>query len=234
MTPQAAEPVAAGRVAPPLSETARAADDPLGASVRGLLRRLLRPGTDTAPPHTLGLTGCSGGEGVSTVAARLAAAAAVAGPGPVLLADAHLARPAAHKLLSVSAAPGLADALRDGTPLPQLLQPSPVARLSVLAAGRADDDPVAVWDSPGLTGLLETLKEEFALIVWDLPPAAGRSPAAGLAALLDGLVLVVEAERTLRETARREKECLNSQARLLGVVLNKRRTYAPGWLDRVP
>src|SRR5204862_4579952 len=138
---------------------------------------------------------------------RLAVEAVLARPEPVLLVDAHFARPAAHKLLGVKAGPGLAEALREGTPLQQVVQASPLPRLSVLAAGRGDD-PAAVCEEPGLAGLLETLKDEFALIVCDLPPAAGRSPTAAIAAHLDGLVLVLEAERTPLEAARLEKSRL--------------------------
>jgi Mrp family chromosome partitioning ATPase len=183
--------------------------------------------------RTLGLTSCSSGEGVSTVAASLAAEAAGIGREPVLLVDANVARPAAHKLLGVKAAPGLAEALRKGQSLPDFLQRCPVPGLSVLAAGQGDADPASVYRAPGLADLVDWLKKEFALVVFDLPAAAPPNPAADrVAGFLDGVVLVVEAERTLVETVRQAKERLEGQTRLLGVVLNKRRQYIPEWLGR--
>jgi Mrp family chromosome partitioning ATPase len=228
MTTSVAEVVAPGRAA-----LTRITDDALGVSVQALLRNLLRRDPDVPPLRTVGLTGCTGGAGVSTVAARLAVEATLAGQDPVLLVDAHLARPAAHKLLGVKPVPGLAEALHDGTPLSHVVQVSAIPRLSVLVAGRGDD-PAAFAESPGLAGLLETVKDEFALVVCDLPPVGGRSPTAALAAHLDGLVLVLEAERTPLEAARLGKDRLESCARLLGVVLNKRRRYLPAWFDRIP
>src|SRR5437763_2361808 len=101
--------------------------DELREHYRVLLQRLGWPGggpPDT--PRALGVTSCRRGEGVSTVAACLAATAAASGQGPVLLVDADLARPAAHSLLGVSPAPGLSEALADRS-VPPVVQPSPVA-----------------------------------------------------------------------------------------------------------
>jgi len=224
MTPLVTEPGTRDQVLP-----SGIAADGLEEPVRAVLRRLPGRGADPAPPlRTLGVIGCPAGAGASTVAARLAAEAALTGREPVLLVDAHPARPAAHRLLEVRAAPGLAEVLRDGTPLAEVLQPCRVPRLYVLAAGRAGADPAAATDSPWLPDLLRMVREEFALAVFDLPPG----DPAGLAGLLDGLVLVAEAERTPLEAARRETERLAGQTRLLGVVLNKRRQYTPQWLDR--
>jgi Mrp family chromosome partitioning ATPase len=187
-------------------------------------------GTDQCPPlRALGIIGCAGGEGVSTLAAALAAEAAATLREPVLLADAHFDRPAAHRLLGVRPGPGLADALRDGLRLTDLVQRTAVPFLSVLAAGA---DPVSADDAPGPAGLVETLRDEFALVVWDLPPVAARPLSAEFAPHLDGLVLVVEAEHTSVETVRRASDRLTGRARLLGVVLNKRPTHVPDWLSQ--
>ncbi len=244
-------------------------------SFRTLLGRLPWPGgAGQAPLRALGVTGCAGGEGVSTVAVRLAAEAALTGREPVLLVDAHLAKPAVHRLLGVKPGPGLAEALREGAPLAEIVQPTRVARLSVLAAGgdrpagarpqsngsaavsaascgrdarapangravaslrdfakvTADSGPLT--REPGIAGLLEALKDEFALIVFDLPPADRDHPLADLTTRLDGLVLVVEAERTPRDAVRRAKERLDGRTRLLGAVFNKQPRHTPAWLDR--
>ena len=217
--------------APSCAPEAGASPDAPGASFQVLWQRLhWRNSEANAPLRTLGLIGCAGGEGVSTVAVRLAVEAARTGREPVLLVDAHLRRPTVHRLLGVKTGPGLAEALRDGLPLGEILQPTSVARLTVLAAGATDADPAFLEETPGLDGLLETLKDEFGLIVLDLPPAAQSCATVGL---LDGVILVAAAERTGLESVRREKERLEAQTRLLGVVLNQERHYLPAWLDRL-
>jgi Mrp family chromosome partitioning ATPase len=204
--------------------------DELTEAVRGLMARLPWDGNDKCPPlRALGFVGCAGGEGVSTLAVTLAVESATTLREPVLLADAHFDRPAAHRLLGVRPGPGLADALRDGMRLTDLVQLTAVPFLSVLAAGA---DPAVTDDAPGPAGLVESLRDEFALVVWDLPPAAGRMPAAEFAPHLDGLVLVVEAERTPEDVVRRAADRLARNARLLGIVLNKRPAHVPDWLGR--
>jgi Mrp family chromosome partitioning ATPase len=67
------------------------------------------------------------------------------------------------------------------------------------------------------------LRKEFEYVLVDVPPVALDSTSALLAPFTDGVVLVVEANSTRREVARRVKESLESaHVRLLGAVLNNR------------
>jgi protein-tyrosine kinase len=67
------------------------------------------------------------------------------------------------------------------------------------------------------------LRKEFEYVLVDVPPVALDSTSALLGPLTDGLVLVVEANSTRREVARRVKESLESaHVQLLGAVLNNR------------
>ncbi|MFZ0944113.1 MAG: hypothetical protein WB930_11840 [Syntrophobacteraceae bacterium] len=59
------------------------------------------------------------------------------------------------------------------------------------------------------------------------------SPAMQIAGLMDGVVLVVEAESTRWEVAGRAKEdLLQADSKLLGVILNRRKMHIPDWLYR--
>ncbi len=67
------------------------------------------------------------------------------------------------------------------------------------------------------------LRKEFEYVLVDGPPVALDSTSALLAPLTDGLVLVVEANSTRREVARKVKETLElAHVQLLGAVLNNR------------
>jgi len=183
--------------------------------------------------RTLGITSCARGEGVTTVAAHLAVTAACAGNHQVLLVDSNLARPSAHRTFGLNPGPGFAEAVLEGGRLPAVIQASPVANLSILAAGQPDGDPAPAYDSPALPAVVEALRPDFDLIVFDMPAVQG-SPVNRLAGLLDGVLLVVEAERVRWEVSRRGKEQLaRANARLLGAVLVKRRHHLPRWLYRV-
>lgn len=202
---------------------------------RTLLRRLGWPGETVSERRirTLGLTSCYRGEGVSTIALQLAATAACDGQHRVLLVDANLPNPALGARLELDAGPGLADVALHNTALDEAIRPSGFEGLSVLTAGTTVDDTGLVYDRPELPELIHDVAASFDLIVFDMPPVADMSSVMSLVGLLDGVALVIEAERVRREVAFRAKELLNrSNAQLLGAVLNRRRQHVPGWLYR--
>ncbi|MGA2797333.1 MAG: CpsD/CapB family tyrosine-protein kinase [Thermoguttaceae bacterium] len=201
---------------------------------QSLLHRLRWPGERAAnAPRTLGITSCRQGEGVSTIAASLAAAAASWGDYRILLADANVAKPSAHESFGVPLYPGWANIHKDGDALAKHIQPTSIFNLSVLAAGILDEQNTSAGVALGSPGLVKELTDGFDLSVFDLPPMESTGDAAHLAALLDGVVLVVEAELSHRDDVRRACEQLTRfGARPLGVVLNKFRQSVPEWLAR--
>ena len=77
----------------------------------------------------------------------------------------------------------------------------------------------------------EPLRERFDLIIVDSPPATMFPEGPGIVSMVDGVVLVVEAEKTRWPVALSVKEKIEqSGGRILGVVFNKRKYYIPGWL----
>jgi len=190
---------------------------------RMLLHRLswCEGGSET-PLATLGITSSCGGEGVSTVAAQLAETAASSGDQRVLLVDANPRRPSVHRTFGVDLTPGWADALVDAGQLAAAVQSSSRANLSVVAAGSLNGTSVPPCDPQTAGDLVEALKADFDLVLFDMPPVEHASCAIRLASLLDGVLLVVEAERTAWEVAQRSKQLLTrDNIHLLGAVLNK-------------
>jgi capsular exopolysaccharide synthesis family protein len=215
---------------------ARRAESPAAADYwQSLLARLRCAEGEHGPPRVVGITSCAHGEGVSTVAAHLAAAAAAeAVELPVLLADANWLRPSVHQTFGVAPSPGLADVLAGRADLNAAIQPSQRPRLALLPAGEAAGVPPGVAAAPdAVSQILDQCKAQFDLTILDLPPASRAPLAIPLARLLDGVVLVVEAERAPWQAIHRTKEALaQSHVRILGVALNKRRNHIPDWLYR--
>jgi hypothetical protein len=105
---------------------------------------------------------------------------------------------------------------------------------------RVDDDGMALGPLPGRSGdaralnpqLLKDYWERLAgradLIILDTPSVLSSPLAQALAPTVDGVILVVEAERTRSEVALAAKDALTlAGANILGVVLNKRRYHVP-------
>ena len=80
---------------------------------------------------------------------------------------------------------------------------------------------------------LARLRNDFEYAVIHGPAAGGSSDGALLGQLADGIILVLEAHRTRRATARKIKEMLEAtQSRILGTVLSERTFPVPEGIYR--
>jgi len=77
----------------------------------------------------------------------------------------------------------------------------------------------------------EKLRQRFDLILIDSPPATTSPDGLDISPKVDGIVLVVEADKTRWPVAESVKERIKrSGGKILGIVLNKRRYYIPNFI----
>lgn len=217
--------------APLVNDTA----DAVASPYRTLFHRLRAVSSKGSPPGVVGVTSCTRREGVSTVAVNLAIAAAdhFSEP-PVLLVDANVRQPSIHKLLDMPSTPVLGDDLAENQPWQDAVRASRIRGLDFVAIGnhagiesRFSDAVVTMeyW--------IEAWRNAYSMVVIDLPAIGEGALDLPMTRCLDGVLLVVEAERVPWQVACRAKELLDqSQVRLLGAVLNKRTGHIPEWLYR--
>jgi polysaccharide biosynthesis transport protein len=212
--------------------------DPGGGSddLRGCFHTLLRnlpwPSRDAARRiTTVGVTSCYRREGVSTIAIQTARTAAGSQNHRVLLVDANLTYPAVHQVLGLSLTPGLAEVVLNEQALIPAVRGTP-QRLFVLTAG--EGEPVRVYGAADRwSEVLAKLRQNFDLVVFDLPAISEVGSAMYLFGLLDGVILVVEHEQVRREAAQQKRQDLmRANANILGVAFNKRKEHIPAWLYR--
>ena len=85
-----------------------------------------------------------------------------------------------------------------------------------------------LFNSPRFEGFWANLKLKFDLVLIDSPPLMVSPDALALVSKVDGVVLVVEAEKTKWRTARYVREQIEMVGgKILGIVFNKRRYYIP-------
>ena len=81
--------------------------------------------------------------------------------------------------------------------------------------------------------MLDAARPRYDWIVIDGPPVLESPDAAMLAAVADGVVLVVQAGRTKRPVLTRSVDLLRKAGgRVLGIVLNRRRLEIPEFIYR--
>jgi Mrp family chromosome partitioning ATPase len=169
----------------------------------------------------LGIVACQRGDGASTVAAHFACAAAKQAARRVLLVDADFTSPSLHHTFGLRQGPGLAEALDQPHEAHNWIQPTDSENLRILTAGCVT--PGTEFDDERVSAFFEVVRPEFDWVLFDLPAGLAGHGAIGLARLLDGVILAVQAERTRRDAARELREFADrARVNLLGAILSAR------------
>jgi Mrp family chromosome partitioning ATPase len=145
-----------------------------------------------------------------------------------LLVDAHLRD---HDDAEVNEGAGLAEILRGEQEPETVNPPQPSAGVYVLHRGRSMKRSLNLLRDDILDAAIRKLKKRFDWVVLDAPPVTRYPETPVLARHCDGVILVVEAERTRTAVAKRAKALIeNGGSEVVGVVLNRRRYPIPGLL----
>jgi capsular exopolysaccharide synthesis family protein len=207
----------------------------LADSFRSTLASILYMGENGDRPRVIALTSANPQEGKTTVASNLALALAEIGRR-VLLIDGDLRRPRLHEVFKVSNSWGLSDLL-SGIKPPEgseaMVFATGYGELYVLPAGTAAGSISCLLHSPRTLELLQRMRKEFDMVLIDTPPMLQMPDARVLGRLVDGVILVVRAAETTKETAAIASQRLaDDGTRVLGTVLNEwdpRKTAHPAY-----
>jgi capsular exopolysaccharide synthesis family protein len=198
------------------------------------LRRRLAPSPNQPNVKVVMVAATTHGEGATTTSAILAATLARSGHAKILLIDANLRTPALDGVFDNEAqsTEGLSDVVTSDVPIDSAIYQTNFPNLFLLPVGKNHSSPSYLFDGDPITNLLKHLRDRFDYIILDGAPLDGYSESFFLASKVDGVVLVVECERTQKRTVRKIKKELEwGPINLIGVVLNKKRSYIPKFLE---
>jgi capsular exopolysaccharide synthesis family protein len=199
--------------------TLRDARSAVSEAYRSLRTSLLLSAAGS-PPRFLLVTSSRPGEGKTTTVVNTATALAQAGK-KVLLVDADLRKPRCHRLLGITNRAGLTTFLTGAGDLQDLIRATPVRNLYVLPSGPIPPNPSELLGSARIKELMRMIPAAVDHVLVDSPPVLTVTDATLLAALMDGVVLVVRAGHLPREMLRRaERRLRDVNAKIVGVVLN--------------
>jgi protein-tyrosine kinase len=183
------------------------------------------------PPSVVMFAGIDSGNGCSQVCAQAAQVLASNVAGSVCLVDANLRTPSLPEFFGVSNHNGLTDSLRTKGAIRGFAKKLRPENLWLLSCGSLAADSSVLINSKLIKSRMTELREEFDYVLIDSPPLNTYSDGVVLGQLSDGVVMVLEANSTRRETALRVSEGLRGrQVRVLGAVLNKRTFPIPDLL----
>jgi uncharacterized protein involved in exopolysaccharide biosynthesis/Mrp family chromosome partitioning ATPase len=181
----------------------------------------------THKPKLVGIAGFSGSAGASTLAAGLAASLSETNDGKVLLVDVNLGPQDVHPFFKGKPAYPLNAALK-----PEEKIASAADNLYLATVGEPNSGGPAKLGLKRFFDMMPNLKaSDFDYIIFDMPALDQTSPTWGMAAFMDKLLLIVEAEKNSRDVINRGYRQLVAERNNVSVVVNKTCSYVPRWLD---
>ena len=173
------------------------------------------------------------GEGKTTVAVGLAVTIAQDFPDRrVLLVETDPQRSVLAEDFGVEASPGLVDCIASGDPLQVACRPTYLGNLHIVPAGGTDGVIGRPLRSNRIAGLIDSMRQNYDVVIMDLPAMLVNSDAVLLSDLADGAICIVRSGVTPLKLVSKAVEQLD-EGKLRGIVLNGTRTALPRWLQRL-
>ncbi|MDP8218719.1 MAG: CpsD/CapB family tyrosine-protein kinase [Candidatus Theseobacter exili] len=177
------------------------------------------------------VTSCQSSSGKTVSSINLSYALATEANAKVLLVDCNFHSPKIHELFGIMQNPGLSDYFRSDIEYQELIRNSEYDNLKIMPVGSEIPNSIQVFKSRNFANKLSALKNNFDYVIFDGDSVLGSSDVSIAAKHFDGIIFVVECEKTrweILQLAKRKAE--NAGGNVLGVILNKRKYYIPSML----
>jgi len=187
--------------------------------------------------NSLVITSSAPEEGKTQTLANLAVAFAQSGQ-KVLVIGSDFRKPMIYRIFGVKRSPGLSevligsvpwkdaintatDMLLGGLEYEQILKTQGIENLHIMTCGERTPNPAELLNFPEMRDLIQELKKNFDVVLFDSPPTLPVTDSAILGTLVDGVILVYQAGRTSRYALLRAKTQLeNVNAKIWGIIIN--------------
>ncbi len=171
--------------------------------------------------HTLAVTSPGSSEGKSTICANLAIIMAMDGKR-VVVVDFDLHRPSMHNVMKRPRDVGFTSVLTGSSKLSDAVVPTDVPNVFFLPTGPLPPNSTEILNSQAARQLFAQLREEYDAVVVDCPPCTKLSDVQVISTLVDGMLLLLALDRTLKTGLQMTTRSLRQvNAPLIGIVLNR-------------
>jgi protein-tyrosine kinase len=173
------------------------------------------------PPKTIMVTSATDTEGKTLVSTNLATVLAHDLSSYALLVDADLRNPSLSRWFALQTGRGLSDYLTAEASIQELLVKTNVDKLTILPSGSFQANPVELIGSKKMESLVREMRERYSdrYIIFDSSPLLATTEPSVLTRLVDGIILVIRAGVTPRETVQQALATVEKE-KVLGIVLN--------------
>ncbi len=180
---------------------------------------------------TIGILGVEEGGGASTVAVGLALASSEDAGLRTTLIDFDLTKRTVSSAFDLNGSPGFAELVSGEADQEDCVQHFKKRPLSLIAGSSTRSNRRFEAEPLEVMRVLNELRDANALVIVDLPPASRPDQTLSIAQHIDHVIVVIESEKTgMVEAKRLIRQLEASNADVVGIILNKSRTYLPIWL----
>jgi succinoglycan biosynthesis transport protein ExoP len=210
-------------------------------SVAGEAYKSLRTNLDLTGLRKVGnaivITSSAPQEGKTQTLCNLGVSMAQAGQRVILIGS-DFRKPMIYKLFGLKRSPGLSeiligkapwrkvvntatDILLGGLEYERILKTPGIENLHIITCGERTPNPAELLSFSEMDDLIQELKQEFDVVLFDSSPTLPVTDSAILGAKADGVILVYQAGKTARQALFRSKIQLeNVDVKVIGVVIN--------------
>jgi Mrp family chromosome partitioning ATPase len=183
---------------------------------------------EASPRKVIQFIGPQGGEGTSTVIRDFAMVSAARFGKTVLLLDADPGSPSQHLFFNLQPKFGWEEILRNKRTFKKAICRIGDTKLHVYPTPPGSASLPEALFSPGIKEFWDAAKEKFDLVLIDSAPASASPDGIALSRFMDGVVLVLSADKTRKPVAESlRNQILQNGGNLLGMVFNNRRYHIP-------
>jgi polysaccharide biosynthesis transport protein len=185
------------------------------------LRGSLLYSTPAGLPRVMLVTSAQPSEGKTTSSFAIASGFARMGKRTLLI-DADMRRPSLHRRAGVPNEKGLSTLLTSRQPVSDVALKLEQDYLWILPAGPIPPSPTELLSNVRIEEVLREAAQHYDVVLIDSPPVLGLADSPLMAALVDGVIFVVEADRSRRGSLKTSLRRLRGmRALILGAVLTK-------------
>ena len=184
------------------------------------------------PPKTIAITSSIAGEGKTITSLNLVITMSRALHDPrIVLIDADMRKGQLNKYLGVPAQKGLSDYLNNEASLEDIIFSLDIQNLSFITSGITPSNPAELLASERMRGLIHALRDRYDFVFIDTPPVIPVTDSVIVASLVEGVLVVIQANRTQRGILSRSTELLKqANANIIGHVLTNVEYFVPNYI----
>jgi succinoglycan biosynthesis transport protein ExoP len=183
--------------------------------------------------RTVAFAGIDRGNGCSRICVETARMLAANTSGSVCIVDAHFRNPSLPEFFGVHNHRGLAESLVEAGDILSFARQLTPSNLWLLSAGGLAQSSPGLLNSDRLKLRIDELRKGFDFVLVDVAAVNLYADAIAVGRITDGVVVVLQADSTRRESALKGLKSLReANIEVLGAVLNKRTFPIPDFLYR--